>query len=316
MTTEQKQQIVAAMEDYLAGHKMSQNAFAKASGVSAAYLSAIRNGKETMDNSHGGEPVVIADKYYELIAAFIGRDLKKAYWETRPTAQLTETMAILEDARLYAYTNVIIGDTGCGKSYAVELFRRKYPTDVVVITVSRLDNIGDLLDKIIDALKITPALTKSKKMRLIVERLRNLKLDGGHPVLIFDESEYMKQAALCMMKEFYDNLRKYCAVVMMGHPQLENTINKLRKKNKDGIPQLYRRIKFGIRHLAKIDPTYRLFIGELKDAKLRKFLQFNCDNYGELHDVLVPAMREAERTGEELNEAFVRRLLNMPDETH
>ena len=50
-----------------------------------------------------------------------------------------EIMAELEDAKQYGYTRTIIGDTGCGKSYAVELFRQKNPNDTFVVTVSQLD---------------------------------------------------------------------------------------------------------------------------------------------------------------------------------
>jgi len=255
--------------------------------------------------------VEISDKHFEKIAEMVGYQVRKTYWETKPTEQLMEIMSELEDAKQYGYTRTIIGDTGCGKSYAIELFRQKNPNDTFVVTVSQLDNIGDLLDKMIDLLKIIPARTKSKKMKDIVAKLRNMKMEGALPMLIFDECEYMKQPALCAMKELYDNLNKYCAIVLVGHYQLINNIERLRKKSKDGIPQLYRRIKFGIRRLAPIDRRYALFL-EGMDRKLSKFLQMECENYGELHDVLVPALREADRTGEPVSEDFVRRLLNMP----
>jgi DNA transposition AAA+ family ATPase len=242
----------------------------------------------------------------------VGINLKKTYWKMQPTAQLKEMLSILEDARNFGYTNTIIGDTGCGKSYALELFARKYPNDVYIVTVSQLDNIGDLLDKILDLLKIAPSRTKSKKMKDIVTRLQTLKSDGKSPVLVFDESEYMKQVALCSIKELYDNLNKYCAIVMAGHYQLVSNIDRLRKKSRDGIPQLYRRIKFGIRYLSEIDRVagYDLFLADIEDRDLRRFLRENCENYGELHDVLVPALREAERTGEVITEDFVRKVLN------
>jgi len=92
---------------------------------------------------------------------------------------------------------------------------------------------------------------------------------------------------------------------------LTDHIEKLRKRNRDGIPQLYRRIKFGINTLPRIDRSYKMFLDGI-NADLRRFLISNCDNYGELHDVLVRAQREAERTGQPLTENFVRTILNMP----
>ena len=76
--------------------------------------------------------------------------------------------------------------------------------------------------------------------------------------------------------------------------------------------QFYRRIKFGIRVLPNIDKNYRGFLDNIEDKGLLRFLKANCENYGELHDCLVPAMREADRTGEPLTEAFVRKVLNIP----
>jgi hypothetical protein len=87
----------------------------------------------------------------------------------------------------------------------------------------------------------------------------------------------------------------------------------MRKKDKDGIPQLYRRIKFGIRTLPSIDRSFKQFLnGEISNAKVVTFLRQNCDNYGELHDVLVPALREADRTGQPLTENLIRTMLNLP----
>jgi len=309
MKAEIKRQIIDALENYMTEYSVSQNEVAKRSGVNASYIIQMRKGEYSV--AVNGKTVEISDKHFEKIAELTGFQIRKNYWETKPTEQLMEIMSELEDAKQYGYTRTIIGDTGCGKSYAIELFRQKNPNDTFVVTVSQLDNIGDLLDKILDLLKIAPANTKSKKLKDIVAKLRNMKLEGAAPMLVFDECEYMKQPALCAMKELYDNLNKYCAIVLVGHYQLLNNIERLRKRNKDGIPQLYRRIKFGIRELAPIDRRYTLFL-EGMDKKLSKFLQMECENYGELHDVLVPALREAERTNETISEDFVRGLLNMP----
>ena len=309
MKAEIKRQIIDALENYMTEYSVSQNEASKRSGVNAAYIMEMRKGNYSI--ATGGKTVEFSDKHFEKIAEMVGFQIRKTYWETKPTEQLMEIMSELEDAKQYGYTRTIIGDTGCGKSYAIELFRQKNPNDTFVVTVSQLDNIGDLLDKIIDLLKIAPAHTKSKKLKDIVAKLRDMKLEGALPMLIFDECEYMKQPALCAMKELYDNLNKYCAIILSGHYQLLNNIERLRKKSKDGIPQLYRRIKFGIRRLTPIDRRYTLFLDGM-DKKLSKFLQVECENYGELHDVLVPALREADRTNEPVSEDFVRRLLNMP----
>ena len=139
-----------------------------------------------------------------------------------------------------------------------------------------------------------------------------MRLNGRNPIIIFDEAEYMKQATLCNIKEFHDHLNKKCGLVLIGTDQLLQKIEKLKKKNSAGMPQFYRRVKYGIRTLKSIDTRFNEFLKGIEDKALVKFLQRECDNYGELHDVLVPAMREAERTGEPLTEDFVRKVLNLP----
>lgn len=311
MKNELKKQIVDSAEAYMLEHKLSANQLAEMSGVNAGYIVAMRKG-EYCTNAGGGKMVDISDKWFMKLAECIGLQLEKTYWETRKTPQLQRILATLEDAKEYGYTNIIIGDTGAGKTFVSNLFSRINPTDVFVIKVGSNDNIGDLIEKIMDKTKQSVSRTKSGKLRDIAAYMRDLNLKGFNPMLIFDESEYMKQPALCSMKELYDGLIGCCSIVMMGTPQLLRNIDIMRKKDKPGIPQFYRRVKFGIRVLPDIDKSFKLFLNGI-DANLKKFLQDNCDNYGELHDVLVPAMREADRLGEPLTETLVRKILNMPE---
>jgi len=232
-------------------------------------------------------------------------------WKTQQTEQMKRILATLEDAKQYGYTNCIIGETGSGKTFISSKFAQKHE-HVYVITVGSSDNITDVIDKLLTVLDINISGTRSKKIRAIIRKVTELFNTGCRPMLIFDESEYMKQPLLCSMKELYDNLNNVCSIILIGTNQLLINIERMRKRNKEGIPQLYRRIKFGIRQLPAIDRTYKLFLSEIEDKNLIGFIKNNCDNYGELHDVLVPAMREAQRTGQPLTENFVRTVLNMP----
>lgn len=306
ITAQQKQLITEALNQYIETHGISANELVKRTGVNESYISSIRNGETTVGKSE------IKDKWYLMLADHIGFKLVKEYWNLRETPQLRRMLATLEDAKENGLTNIVIGETGSGKSYISDLFLRANPVDTFKIVVGSLDTIGDLLDKVIDALKIATPKTKSKKIGEIAKRLKQLRLEGFKPHLIFDECEYMKQPALCSMKELYDALIGICGITLIGTSQLIDNLDKLRKKNRSGIPQFYRRIKFGIRELPSIDRTFAMFLESVEDRALRNFLKQNCDNYGELHDVLVPAMKEADRTGEELNENFVRKILGMP----
>ena len=309
MTHAQKIQLADAIEAYVDQHNLSQTELAHKSGVNASYIINIR--KKDFTIKAGGKQTDIADKWFFRLAEFIGFETEKSYWKVQATDQMKGLLANLKDAKDNGEVTVIVGETGCGKTYISNMFHKKHPLDVFIVKVGASDNLGDLLDKIIDVLKVQVInRSKSARVRLIAKALKSMSENGLEPVLIFDESEYLKIPALCAMKELYDALNNWCALVLLGTGQLISNIEKLKRRNKPGIPQLYRRIKFRIRVLPVIDRSFKDFLRDIEPG-LKRWLQQNCDNYGELHDVLVPAMREAERTGNELNEEFVKMVLGV-----
>lgn len=307
MTDSTKQQIVSELENYLSKHEMSQNDFVKKSGINEAYISNMRNRSFRINTTE------IAAKWFDKVATFIGLELTKTFWKPVVTNQMTAMLSILEDSKKHGLTNAIIGETGSGKTYISSLFASKNPIDTFIIKVGSSDNLSDLIDKILDKAKIPYSKTKSKNITSIIKFFQKQKFEGLEPQLIFDECEYMKLPALGTMKEFTDDLKGHCSIVLIGTDELIDNLDKLRKRKKAGMRQFYRRIKFGIRILPNIDKKFIGFLDNVEDRALKNFLQRNCENYGELHDALVPALREAHRTGEPLTENFVRKVLNIPE---
>lgn len=309
-----KQQIAHNCKAYLQENNLSQSEFADKTAVRKEYITHIfKYNSDFTVPAGNGKTVLIASKYFERMADFIGYSYVKTFWENKPTPQFTQIIANLQESKDHGTTNIIIGDTGSGKSHVVNLFLRKNPSATFVVTVGSTDNLSDLIDKVIDELKITTGKSKSKKIRDIAFKLRSLKDSGLKPQLIFDEAEYMKQPALCSMKELHDYLNEHCSIVLIGTDQLLKNLDVMRKRNKNGIPQFYRRIKFGIRKLPYIDKSYKMFLEDVDDLDVKKYLRKLCDNYGELHDVLVPVRREADRTKEPITIEFIRKVLNLED---
>lgn len=309
MNTETKTNVIKALEAYMDLHNLSQSDVAKKAGVNASYLIQMR--KYIFSIKVGGKDVEIASKYFRRVADCVGFKTEKEYFPTRETDQLKEIIAELSDAKANGEVAVLIGETGCGKTFSFDLFKSRYPNEVFSVKVGSSDNLSDLIDKVMEALQIEAVKrTKSARLRQITTHLKGLAEKGFEPVLAFDEAEYMKQPALCSFKELFDYLNEWCSLVLIGVHQLVENIEKLRKRNKPGIPQLYRRIKFRIRILSPIDKRYEAFLKGI-EPNLKKWIQRNCDNYGEVRDVLVPAMREAERTNSELNEEFVKMVLGI-----
>lgn len=309
MNSETKNQVIEALEAFIKQHDLSASRIAQETGVNPSYISQMRRG--IFSTPVGDKEVEIKDMYFAKIADYIGFKIDKSFWEPVPTEQLKRAMATLEDAREFGYASVIIGPTGSGKTFTVNMFKRAHPGETFVVTVGSSDNILDLINKVVNELGLPETGSKSRKIQYIIRQLRTLRYNGYKPTLIFDESEYMKLASLCAMKELYDHLVESCALVMVGTEQLIRHLDRLRTKDKEGMPQFYRRIKFGIRYLPEPDRTYKLFLSNYS-PELRRFLCGVAENYGELHDVLVPALREADRTGQPVTENFIRTILNMP----
>lgn len=315
MNKETKQAIASEVIQYMETTKASQADIARKTGVRKEYLVTIlKTNSDFSYNAGKGKTGFIPVTNFNKLADLVGYEYEKTYWEIQPTVQLTSMLNTLNDSKQFGTTNVIIGDTGCGKTFTRELFAKRNPSDVFNVTIGSSDNIADIIDKTMLALSINSEVrTKSKKLREIIKKLRSLKEAGYTPVITYDEAEYMKQPALCNIKELYDHLLTYCSIILIGTPQLITNIETMRKRNKPGIPQLWRRLKFGVRLLPEIDRSYTLFLNDIEDKQLKSFLQRNCENYGELHDVMVPAMREADRLDEKLTLPLVRTVLNLPE---
>ncbi len=55
------------------------------------------------------------------------------------------------------------------------------------------------------------------------------------------------------------------------------------------------------RLLFTIKGQFSVFLEDIEDKEVRKYIKENCNNYREIHDILVPALREADRLGEPLS---------------
>lgn len=308
-----KKEIISAVVAYMDQHSISQSDLATKAGVRKEYLSIMLKPESNFMYSAGkGAEGFINPRHFNALARFIGFSTEKEYWTTQPTAQTSAILANLSEAKENHQTLTIIGQTGSGKSYTANLFAQRNPLDVFLITVGASDSLADLIEKIAEKLKLNVGKSKSTRLRWIGFKMRELKFDGYKPMIIFDEAEFMRQPAICAMKELHDYMHEFCSMVFVGTDQFVQNVEKLKKRNRPGIPQFHRRIKLGLRVLPSIDRSFGIFVDDIEDTELKKFILRNCDNYGELHDMLVPATREADRLNVPLSMELVRKVLNLP----
>ena len=303
MNNEEKKLIVQAAQTYMSDKGISQNEFARFTTVNASYLSSIMNGVFTFTNARTRKETDIDDKFFLMIAKAIGYKVSKDYWPLVETDQFVDIAKELTEAKETATTRIIVGETGCGKSYTVNKFMQAYPSGTYVITCNQNDTINDLIRKIQSALKVSFEGTVSYKIDRVSMELSRIADNGYNPILIFDESEYLSVRGLLSIKTIYDYLKNICAIVMIGTSDILNKLEKSRKK--EGMPQFIRRFKAGIRNVRPIDRTFaKFFEGKEVGRDLKRLICMNADNYGELADFLEPAIREADCRGVPLTKEF------------
>jgi DNA transposition AAA+ family ATPase len=244
--------------------------------------------------------------------------MKKTFWQTVATTQFYEHINILQDCKSNCKAALIICNTGMGKTYNTDVFCKKNTEDTYRITVGDSYKLIDVIDELLELLEIRcdfKTYAVKQKLRLIAKCMKQIKEDGGNPIIILDESENLKPQVLKMIKELYDAVYQHCSIVMIGTDQILDGILNRRNKNRQSVPQLWRRFKAGTRTLTPINKErdFKPFFDKyVSDKGLRRLLIDMCDNYGELHDYLEPALREADAKGQPLTEELFRTIYNIP----
>lgn len=320
MQQELKQKIVDHAKKYAAENSgMSQNALAKHADINPGYLSNMLRGNFSTEVD--GKQVPISDKWFHQLATAIGFALTKQYWGVVQTQEFSQIIHELTVAKNDSRVITIITDTGFGKTYSVNKFCLANPQHTFKITVTALHKVRDIILLLAEAIGVPPRFTSSSYQNYtiglllsITDKLKELKMMGHQPLVIIDEAENLKLPVIQVLKGLYDHIVGYSSMVMIGTSQLTDALLRMRNKNKNGAPQFYRRIKAGIR-IIPADKDFNAFYKKFKieDKGLCSLLNSLCDNYGELHDYLEPALRAADEKGKPLTEQFFRIMYNLPN---
>lgn len=296
MTQKEKQSIMSAARAYMSEKDISQNELCARSGVNASYMVNMMKGDFTFINSRNGNSSEIKDIYFNKLAQTIGFSFQREYWPMVETPQLRDVYAALLEAKEEGKTRMIIGETGCGKTYTLNRFAGAYPKGTYIVTCSRVDRQTDLLRKIQDAIGKSFTGTCSLQIdRISIELSR--RYDAGlKPIIVFDEAEYLTVSGLLSVKTIYDYLKDMCSIVFIGTDDLLNNLEKTMRVT--GMKQFYSRFKAGKRVVRAIDRDFTLFLKDRDfDKELVAELKKEASNYRELSDYLIPALKEADRMG-------------------
>ncbi len=316
MTPELKTSIATGISDYSKEKGLSNNDIARLTGVNPGYISNILRGQFT--NEVQGKDVPIGDKHFYKLAEWAGLATKKMYWHLEPTRQFTEIITTLDDCKRDCKTSMIIADTGLGKTNAIDTFCKKNPQHTFRITVNSLYKLIDVINELSEKVGSDSQVLVGKRyhvaslkirMDKVAAKLIEIKHAGGEPILIIDEGENMEIAVLKLTKGLFDIIKGHCGIALCGTPKLMSNLLNTTGRNRNALPELYRRFKAGAKSVSPLNKKadFKPFFDKyVKDRGLQNLLCMLCENYGELYDYLQPTLKECDERGIELSEDFFR----------
>ena len=134
-----KDRIMSAADDYLRMNGLTAAELCRRAGVSASYYSVAAKGKYTYQDTE------IKDVFFRKLASAIGMRLETSYWQHADTTQYVQIVNTLDEARERCEARMVLGETGCGKTYAIDRFCGANPVGVYRITVNDCDTLRDVL---------------------------------------------------------------------------------------------------------------------------------------------------------------------------
>jgi DNA transposition AAA+ family ATPase len=297
LTEQMKRQVVEAAEAYMSVHNLSNGQFAKdVAAVSTSYFSYMVN-RNWNGMPHGSDPsktVAIADKYFERVADAIGLKLERQYWGHLDTDNYRLMVATFNDARADRLPHCIDGETGQGKSYAAEAYKRMHPANTFVVTCADDLTSKSFMVELALAVGVKPVGAIYEIRRAVQKKLMNVV----NPLLIIDESENLKDRAWGASKALMDNMKGYCGMVFIGANDFRTVMEKKADKGLKCFPQVYSRLKEG-----GFTPLFGLSAEDVRDIagsfgitsqRVVNKLHAMCRNMRELSGAVQKLLRESE----------------------
>lgn len=235
MLTEQKEQVLSLIEEY----KVSLGSYAKVANrcqVSEATISQIR--------AHNWEN--IADSMWTKIASALG--YVPQGWQVADTRTKMSVWAILRDAKINSLFMAISHRAGSGKTAALKTYRDSYGKQAVYYISCREWAKREFLANLAKSLGIEAygkALSVDNLLMEVVSFFNRRRAD--RPLLVFDEVDKLKGAAMRSIITLYNECEDGLGVVIAGTDHLQKQMESDARYNRKGAEELLSR--FGRRFI-------------------------------------------------------------------
>lgn len=227
LTLEEKQSIQAQLQAYVAKFPSQNRAVNSLTGVSAATISVILNGK--FDN--------ISDEMFLRIRSMTS-PTRSAEWTICETAAFRELTLLLADAQANQNVSWIVGNAGVGKTTAAHEYAAHHD-NAFVISCSEDMRRGDFIRELARVLgvKLTQSSLRDKLMT-VTDELRVL----DKPLLIFDEGDKLMDSVFYYFISIYNALEGQCGIIFLSTEYIKRRMSIGLDYNKKGYDEIFSRI--------------------------------------------------------------------------
>lgn len=266
--------LIQRTQRYMETHSISQNQFAAKVNLSSAALSSYLNQKykgsvEAVERQLSEffkldeEAEAAAEKTASLLprAAYVPTSISEDVCQSIRFSQLEHCMVVLH------------GDAGVGKSKGAQKFLRDHPTNAVGISITpSTGTLNGSIKLLARALRVPECRNKMDQMMAMRSRL-----DGTNWVIVIDEAQHLKYAALEEIRSLTDDNpmtgEHGVGVVLIGNSEV---YSRLQGRQQAQFAQLFSRIRMQREYTTrkvKEDDVRKLF-PVLAEQNARKELDF------------------------------------------
>lgn len=240
ISTEQKAQIANDLIIYIDGVAggSANKAAAKLKGISAGYVSLIKNG---LTNPEKWSP--ISEDTWRTLQSQVSQP-KAGEWRVVKDSNYMKMEHTVSDAGKYAMTFGIIGAAGWGKTST-----SSHLNDSVYHV--KCDEFFSKRDMLMEILMAMGVVQSGYYTKALVDAIVSAVRKRPNSVIIFDEIDKVSDSVLCLFISLFNLLYKDCGLILTGTDVLEARIKKGCERGKKGYAEIYSRLGRKFIHLQK-----------------------------------------------------------------
>lgn len=185
------------------------------------------------------------------------------------TSDYTSIVNVCNKARNHRLMIGVTGDTGMGKTTALEVYSRK--RNVFYIAYDKTMNPKQFFISLLKIMGVSYDGSIHQMVNRVVEEINSL----SKPLIIIDEAGKITHTMILYLHVLRDKTISNCGIVLAGMPYFRSNLLKFSNKQKEGYAEFYRRINVWhtLTGLSKSEIFHILDTSGIGDETIKKEMQ-------------------------------------------